>query len=344
MERRVIGLVDELQELDQRRQVGDVGATLLIEHLLVAGRVVAAVRPIARALGLVERTERVVEGLLVPLVVVGMLDHESQYGIAPVDGEARRHRRLRGEAGGGEQVEGDRLVERRLRVVRADDEVLVALVVLAVDELVEPDQPRQLLGCRGRVDLIGSRIGVGIGVEVGVGLGVGVGGGGVRATPGEAAQRRVALEAQSGAVVGDTVDRDRRLDPFLVARGGVGAEHGREVIIVEADVDRVDDARVEHVDVAVLRAVARLTGRLVSRVRGRVGASRAVDGSGAGLGRIGIGGVAGRVVGGVGAGRAARGRGQRRRDQQRGRGGGDSSSGHGCNPIRCRSASAGRRL
>ena len=76
-ERRVVRLVDELQELDQRGQVGVVRAGLLVEHLVVRRRVVAAVAPVAGALGLVERTG--VGELLGHPLVVGAVDHQAQH-------------------------------------------------------------------------------------------------------------------------------------------------------------------------------------------------------------------------------------------------------------------------
>ena len=48
-----------------------------------------------------------------------------------------------GQAGGADQFQGDRLVQAGFGVPAANDEIRCALVVLAVDELVEPDPPGQ---------------------------------------------------------------------------------------------------------------------------------------------------------------------------------------------------------
>src|SRR5690606_19940562 len=62
----------------------------------------------------------------------------------------------------------------------------------------------------------------------------------------DAAQARVALEAQADVLEGFAVDRDGRADPVLVSALGVGVEHRLVVIVVELDRDGVHVVGVEE--------------------------------------------------------------------------------------------------
>ena len=206
-----------------------------------------------------------------------MLDHEAQHRVAAVGGEAHGGGLLGREAGLGEGSEGDRFVERGLRVVAADHEVGATLVALVVDELVEADQPRQILclargghpvhiarrvgrlGCRRgaharRVDRChrtrhrtGSRLGVGRAVERQTAgePATAAGSSGTARPAGDAEQRRVALQAHARLGVLGAVDRDGHLDPGLLAGVLVGGDGGGEVRLVVGDVDGVDVTVVE---------------------------------------------------------------------------------------------------
>ena len=112
-------VVDEVEELDQRREV--VVAGLLVEDVGVGVRVVAAPRPVAAGLGLVEQAGRGEVLLLPPLVEV--LHDQPQPRVGAVDAERRRDRVLARQPRLGEQVERQRLVERGLGGVGPDDEL-----------------------------------------------------------------------------------------------------------------------------------------------------------------------------------------------------------------------------
>ena len=104
-------------------------------------------------------------------------------------------------------VERHCLVERCLGVVGPDHEVGPAVERLAVDELVEPQQPRQV----GRVRVVG-----------------------------DAVQRRVALQPQADLLERRPVDRDRGFDPVLVAGLLVAVDHRGHRLLVDLDRDVVE--------------------------------------------------------------------------------------------------------
>ena len=290
----VVALVHELQEVDQWAEIGVVVARLLVEHVVVGVGIVASVRVVAGALRLVQRS--VIAELLGHPGVVRMLDDESECRIAAVDTERDRDRILGCESGGLQQFERDGLVDRRLGGVRPDHEVGEAVVVLAVDELVELDQPRD----RGRVVVGPHR-----------------------------SERRVALEPDTDLLVRLTVDRDGRLDPLLVAGRRVGRQHGRVVVVVELELDRVGGLAVERAD-GTERAGrddgARIVGSVVlvgdgRRVVGRGGARRHVVGGD--IGRAAAGEHDQRECGGRGAAQGGSG------DVEHG----DDASDGGCEPA-----------
>ena len=174
----VAGFVDELQELDQRGEVRLPG--FLVEDVLVGRLVGAAVGVVAGGFRLVQQP-RDVEVLRHP-GFVEVLAGQPQHRVGAVDAEADVGGLLAGQPGFGEQVEGHRLVQGGGRRAGADHHAGHAVVVRAVDELVESHQPRQLLWC-------------------------GVGG--------DSLQGRVSLQLQPGFFVRNPVDGDRRLDPVL---------------------------------------------------------------------------------------------------------------------------------
>ena len=129
----VAGLVDELQELDQRGEVRLPG--LLVEDVLVGRLVGAAVGVVAGGLRLVQQP-RDVEVLPHP-GFVEILAGQPQHRVGAVDAEADVGSLLAGQAGCGEQIEGHRLIQGGGRRTGADHHAGHTLVVRAVDELVE---------------------------------------------------------------------------------------------------------------------------------------------------------------------------------------------------------------
>ena len=109
VERGVVGVVDEVEELDQGREVFVVLARLLIEHLVVGLRVVAAIAVVAGAFGLVERT--IVCEVVVHPNVVGVFDRQPKFRLTPIDAEGDGDGVLRGQAGEFQQIKGDGLIE-----------------------------------------------------------------------------------------------------------------------------------------------------------------------------------------------------------------------------------------
>ena len=204
----VAGFVDELQELDQRGEVRLPG--FLVEDVLVGRLVGAAVGVVAGGFRLVQQP-RDVEVLRHP-GFVEILAGQPQHRVGAVDAEADVGGLLAGQPGFGEQVEGHRLVQGGGRRAGTDHHAGHAVVVRAVDELVESHQPREFL-----------RFAVG----------------------GDPLQGRVSLQFQPGLLVRDPVDGDRSLDPVLGLVRGVGGDHFLIGILVDGDLHRMKRVRVE---------------------------------------------------------------------------------------------------
>ncbi len=183
-------------------------------------------------------------------VSVGFSMTRRRVFVAAVDGEANRARLFRREAGGADQLQGDRLVERGLGAAATDHDVRLAEVVLALDELVEADAPGEALGLVGRD--VAARAATRAAVRGATGCGVVGGGPGLGRRAGrrdggrEPLERGVALELDADVLEDLAVDGHRGADPLLLAGLGEGREHGLVVGLVVLDRDRVDLGGVEE--------------------------------------------------------------------------------------------------
>ncbi len=108
----VVGIVDELEELDERGQVTVVFACFDIEDVFVGVRIVAPVAVVAGRLCFVQDAV-VREGVDEPHVV-GVLHDQAEHLLAAGDAEGGIGGVLSGEAGGVQQFERHRFVQSRL--------------------------------------------------------------------------------------------------------------------------------------------------------------------------------------------------------------------------------------
>ncbi len=165
----------------------------------------AAIGVVASRLGLVEQS-RDVEVLPHP-GLVRVLAGQPQGRFGAVHPEADVGGLLAGQSRPGQQLQGDRLVQGRIRGAAADHHAAHAVVTGPVDVLVEPHQPGDFLR---------------LGVE------------------GDSPQGDIALEPDSDPLVRDPVDDHRRLDPFLGLVIDIRLDHLPVDARVDGDLNRVE--------------------------------------------------------------------------------------------------------